>query len=425
MISCVRDALNVTQSAMHVSLPDIPSQILRHFIAPFLTDVDLVHLQRSSPRLGPFVKVVWEDRLKSQLPRLLSRLKSHLPHPPMGLVYHAAKADRLPYAVERTSPMANRIRVLQPLADGSVVYVANATLQVWKPDGSIRVLLTEVEVSAVTVLPDHRLVVGCADGYLRLWNSQLDSTSMRQRYVKRFHGWTYLTISCLAVVSDDSLLVGFRGTEGRIHEFRVGEKFMTRSRNYKKSPSAVRSLTALSADLVASGHGNGSICLWDRRTGSVLRSIWPPQGQMVDFLVPLPGQYLAAARLAGSAITFWNWADRQDPGVTIVPPYEVSTTGMAVTLQGRLVTCHPSGRRRLWNLQAQTSLVLSEDLAVEKLQPMSDGRYCCAYQSNYVAILGPDISQIIPQVRKSMTRRKKTRVCLNQPNSSAAESANL
>lgn len=414
MISDIADSWQSRTPMAFGGLPcmPIPSRLQRcsatifvHYISFFLTDRDLGRVSLACRTLNKFVDLSWKERFKSCLPAIFSHLNdASLQALPAliqwGNLYRLARKDLIPIRERDRFETPKWAFIIRVLPGGAVAYLQDNCLCVWRANRLIRKVPQPAVVRDLVALEDGRLVAGDNSEVISVWDLRRHPPSkIQSKAIYSGHKESF-AITCLVAMPGNRVLAGYHKlVGGRIAEWQVTSREIVHIRGFTEVPSGVHSLAALSENHIASGHGDGSLRIWDRVSGCTLRT-FQAQSHMVNYLVPLLGGRLALCGYGGY-ISVWNLRDFAKPPIKLEHKSGSAVVDLSSTPNGRLLACYQTGEVHLWNVDHQTSAVIAGSSRQEIIKfCATPNGYCCAYDPGGIGIFVPDVERIFEGTRK-------------------------
>ena len=163
------------------------------------------------------------------------------------------------------------------------------------------------------------------------------------------------------------------------------------------------------AEILWSGHWNGSVNLWDAAAGSLLRTLARPHGGCAWALQPLTGQAMASAGADG-VIRLWDarQAEKVHEWGSLGATYALASTGGSTPL---LVSAGHDGEIRLWDprMLSQTTLDPMAKLQAHRAPVRSLLVHCGAVWSGSTdgTVRSWELAQLIANEVSPSTRQAK------------------
>ncbi|MEM9131284.1 MAG: serine/threonine-protein kinase [Actinomycetota bacterium] len=292
-----------------------------------------------------------------------------------------------------------RVTSLAPLDDGRIASAStDGSVRVWDETGLVATTSFGghvVPVAGLGVLDDGRVVTYGPTDSLRIWSPD-DPTGPVQRYENAAYvspdaGLAPTPITSRPDVTDDGRIV-FVDPVGLVHLWSPvsGEP----NRTFGQIDPQVLSVAAADGGLIATGHGDGIVRLWDPAAPDRVVADYDGHAAGVETVVRLGEGRILSADSSGEVHV---WSTENPADAVIYDGHAggfLEGVGAAAELDdGRLATADDTGEVHVWDpadLGAVAVIHERHDGAATSVIQLADGRLASTGVDGTVALYGPD-----------------------------------
>jgi len=283
---------------------------------------------------------------------------------------------------------------------GCVVATGDRRLDLWNLGGleSARPEKHDGDVSCFDLIPGGRYVVsGSYDMSLRIWDCNTRSAVSRLPL-----GPNAIMMQDIAVIDDGRRAVQAGIDPAKVWDLETGT--LAGALSMKASPNEMESgmsaVTSVNGATVYGSTSQGNLCLWDVRSGQLIKKLNSGRSGISQLIVTADGKY--AVQAAGSekpALVIWDI----DAGVAI---HEIPTAGEFVIDIARVgsgfrfLTSQRDRQPRLWDTQSGTVVREFENVTgrISHIAVTPDGTRAMLVQSSRIDVLDLESGRILCSV---------------------------